>query len=205
MKFTISQQALSTGINIASRAISARSTLPILANILIEVDEDGKLLFEATDLEIGLSHVATAITVESAGKVTVPGKIFKDFVDTLSKDSMVSLTLTERTQTLGIVANKSKINIKCIDADEFPVFRDTKGEGSNFVITGQQLKSVVQQIGFAVSKDESRIVLTGIHAKFKKDKIVFSAADGFIHFPSPLLISPVRISSLFSCHGIYIL
>ena len=54
MKLTVTQQQLAHGLGVVSRAVSPRSTLPVLGNILLETD-DGRLRLSATNLELGIT------------------------------------------------------------------------------------------------------------------------------------------------------
>ncbi len=97
MKVTVLQENLARGLNIVSRAVSPRSTLPVLANILIATDE-GRLRLSATNLELGITCWIGA-KIHEDGSTTVPARTFSDLVSTLS-DSQVEMALTVRTQTL---------------------------------------------------------------------------------------------------------
>ena len=90
MKVTVLQENLARGLSIVSRAVSPRSTLPVLANVLIATDE-GRLRLSATNLELGITCWIGA-KIEEEGSTTVPARTFADLVSTLP-DPQVSLTL----------------------------------------------------------------------------------------------------------------
>lgn len=106
MKVTVLQENLARGLNIVSRAVSPRSTLPVLANILIATDE-GRLRLSATNLELGITCWIGA-KIQEDGSTTVPARAFSDLVGTLS-DSQVDMTLTVRTQTLNLRSEALRI------------------------------------------------------------------------------------------------
>jgi DNA polymerase III subunit beta len=81
MKVTVLQENLARGLGIVSRAVSPRSTLPVLANILLATDE-GRLRLSATNLELGITCWISA-RIEDEGSTTVPARIFVDLVNTL--------------------------------------------------------------------------------------------------------------------------
>ena len=81
MKVTVNQLQLAHGLSIVARAVSPRSTLPVLANILVATDE-GRLRLSATNLELGITCWIGAQIVEE-GAVTVPARTLTDLVNTL--------------------------------------------------------------------------------------------------------------------------
>ncbi len=117
MKVSVLQENLAHGLNIVSRAVSPRSTLPVLANVLIATDE-GRLRLSATNLELGITLWLGA-KIEEEGSTTVPARTFNELVSTLS-DKQVDMTLNVRTQTLNVRSGSSNTDLKCIDSQEFP-------------------------------------------------------------------------------------
>jgi DNA polymerase III subunit beta len=117
MKASVSQQQLAHGLNLVSRAVSPRSTLPVLANILVASDE-GRLRLSATNLELGISCWIGAQIAED-GAITVPSRTFSDLISALPNDT-VQLNLNSRTQTLNVRCGTSVTDIKGIDAQEYP-------------------------------------------------------------------------------------
>src|SRR5215468_4740552 len=117
MKVTVLQENLARGLGTVSKAVSPRSTLPVLANILIATDE-GRLRLSATNLELGITCWIAA-RIEQDGSTTVPARTFSDLVNTLPGDQ-VMLSLDTKTQTLNVRGGTSTNDIKCIDAQEFP-------------------------------------------------------------------------------------
>ena len=188
MKVTVLQENLAHGLSIVSRAVSPRSTLPVLANILIATDE-GRLRLSATNLELGITCWIGA-KIEEEGSTTVPARTFTDLVNTLA-DQKVDLSLDVRTQSLFVVSGASNTNIKCIDAQEFPPMPVPELD-SAVQINVADFKEMVQQVAFAASTDEARPVLTGVLVNIQDNKITLSAADGFrLSIRSAQLSEPV--------------
>jgi DNA polymerase III subunit beta len=117
MKVSVLQENLAHGLNIVSRAVASRSTLPVLSNVLVATDE-GRLRLSATNLDLGITCWIGA-KVGEEGSTTVPARTFTDLVGTLASDR-VEMDLNLRTQTLNVRCGASKTDIKCIDAQEFP-------------------------------------------------------------------------------------
>ncbi len=189
MKASVQQQHLAHGLAIVSKAVSPRSTLPVLANILIASD-DGRLRLSATNLELGITCWIPA-TIEDAGAITVPARTFQDLVNTLSGER-IELTLDPRTQTLNVRSGSSNTDIKGIDAQEFPPIPvPDLSEGVSLNVN--DFKEMIQQVVFAASTDEARPVLQGVLLNIKEDQITMAATDGFrISVRKGLLSNPVR-------------
>ncbi len=175
MKVSVLQENLAHGLNIVARAVSPRSTLPVLANVLVATDE-GRLRLSATNLELGITCWIGA-KIEEEGSTTVPARTFNDLVSTLPNDR-VSMSLNVRTQTLNVRCGASNTDIKCIDAQEFPPLPAL--DLSNSVqLNVSDLKEIIQQVVFAASTDEARPILTGVLVSVQGNKISMQAADGF--------------------------
>src|SRR5215203_138067 len=109
MKVSCLQENLAKCLSIVSRAVAARSTLPVLGNILLATD-NGRLRLSATNLELGITCWIGA-KIEEDGSVTVPAKTFVDLVNTLPQDK-VELDLNVRTQTLNLVCGRTQAHLK---------------------------------------------------------------------------------------------
>lgn len=175
MKVIVLQENLARGLGIVSRAVSPRSTLPVLANVLIATDE-GRLRLSATNLEIGITCWIPA-RIEEEGSTTVPSRTFADLVNTLPGDQ-VQLTLDSQTQNLNVHSGSSNNDIKCIDAQEFPPLPVADMEGA-IQLNVVDFKEMIHQVAFAASTDEARPVLMGVLMTVDKDQVTMAAADGF--------------------------
>lgn len=175
MKVTVLQANLAHGLGIVSRAVSPRSTLPVLSNVLIASDE-GRLRLSATNLELGITCWISA-RIEQEGSTTVPARIFSDLVNTLPGDQVL-LSLDTKTQTLNVRSGTSTNDIKCIDAQEFPPLPVPDLEGA-VQLKAADFREMIQQVAFAASTDEARPVLMGVLVQVEKDKLTMAAADGF--------------------------
>ena len=175
MKVTVLQENLARGLSVVSRAVSPRSTLPVLSNILIASDE-GRLRLSATNLELGITCWIAA-RIDEEGSTTVPARTFADLVNTLPGDQ-VQLMLDVKTQSLHVKGGTSNNDIKCIDAQEFPPLPVPEMDGA-VQLNVADFKEMIQQVAFAASTDEARPVLMGVLLHVEKDKVTMAAADGF--------------------------
>jgi DNA polymerase-3 subunit beta len=175
MKLTVSQQQLAHGLGIVSRAVSPRSTLPVLSNILLATDE-GRLRLSATNLELGITCWIGA-QIEENGSITIPARMLGDLVTTLPDDK-VELTLNTRTQSLNVHCGTSNFNIKGIDAQEFPPM-PAPDLTSGVELNVADFKDMIRQVSFAASTDEARPVLQGVMMSISDNEITLAATDGF--------------------------
>ena len=153
MKVSCLQENLAEGLSIVGRAVSPRSTLPVLGNVLLETD-GGRLRLSATDLEVGINCWIGA-KVEEEGATTIPARTFIDLVAALPPGK-VDLELVVRTQTLNLRAARSEANIKGIDAQEFPIVTIPPDDAHGIPIEPNVLREAVEQVAFAAATDESR-------------------------------------------------
>ena len=175
MKLTVSQQQLAHGLGIVSRAVSPRSTLPVLSNILLATDE-GRLRLSATNLELGITCWIGA-QIEENGSITIPARMLGDLVTTLPDDK-VELTLNTRAQSLNVHCGTSNFNIKGIDAQEFPPM-PAPDLTSGVELNVADFKEMIRQVSFAASTDEARPVLQGVMMSISDNEITLAATDGF--------------------------
>ncbi|MGH2592178.1 MAG: DNA polymerase III subunit beta [Anaerolineae bacterium] len=175
MRVSCLQENLAKGLSIVGRAVAARSTLPVLGNVLLATD-NGRLKLAATNLEIGITCWIGA-KVEEEGAISVPARTFVDLVNALPPDR-IDMELAVRTQTLHLRSGRFENNIKGIDAQEFPIIPQLE-EVDAIRIAPDVFKKMIDQVAFAAAADESRPILTGVLAKFNGNQLTFAAADGF--------------------------
>lgn len=177
MKGLVAQEKLAKGLSVVGRAVSSRTTMPILSNILLEFG-NGMLRLAATNREIGINCWIPA-DIEDDGAITVPAKLLSEFVASLPPEK-VELDLTEKTQSLGLTCGKFKSNIKGIDAFEFPVVGGELPAGcAEFDLSPKGLKQAIEQVVFAASTDENRPTLTGVEVVLHEQYFKMAATDGY--------------------------
>jgi DNA polymerase III subunit beta len=176
VKFTCKQQDLSRGLTAVSHAVSSRSTLPILSNILLATDQ-GRLKLAATNLEIGINCWVDA-QIHEEGTTTVPAKLLTDLVSSLPQ-APVDISVAEDTNLLTIKSLGSIANIKGMDASEFPLIPSAEGGEPPVLLDAVLLKEMIAEVAFAAADDDSRPVFTGVQVQVNEEKITFAAADAF--------------------------
>ena len=178
MRVSVLQENLAKGLSIVGRAVASRSTLPVLNNILIETD-NSQLKLAAMDMEIAINCWVGAM-IEDEGKITVPARLLSDFVNSLPNDR-IDMELQTRTQTLHLHCAHYEANIKGIDANEFPIIPTYQGDvdSPSTEVEPTKLRSMIDQVAFAASKDDSRPTFTGVFTKLEGDRLTMAATDGF--------------------------
>ena len=176
MQVSCLQENLAKGLSIVGRAVASRSTLPVLANVMLATD-NGKLKLSATNLEIGINCWVGA-KIEQEGAITVPARLLGDFVNSLPPER-IDLKLDESTQTLNLRCARFESNIKGIDAQEFPIVPTATESDHVIRLEPASLRQMIEQVVFAAASDESRPILTGVLIQFNEDMLKMAAADGF--------------------------
>ncbi|HHV58876.1 MAG TPA: DNA polymerase III subunit beta [Clostridiaceae bacterium] len=174
MKLVCSRENLHNGVNIVQKAVSAKSTMPILQGILIEAGDTLKLT--GNDLEIGIECVVESDIMEK-GSVVVNAKMFGEIIRKLP-DSDVSLDYNEESGIVVIKCGKSLFKIHAMSSEGFPALPEVKKENS-FSVESSLLRDLIRQTIFAVGTDEFRAILTGCLIESKNNELNFVALDGF--------------------------
>lgn len=175
MKFSCLQENLAKGLSIVSRAVAARSTLPVLSNILLAT-ENGRLRLSATNLELSVTCWIGA-KIEDEGAITLPAKTLVDLVNTLPPDT-IQISLAARTQTVSLQCGRIKASIKGIDAQEFPPIPLADIDRA-LQLNVDDLREMISTVIFAAATEDSRPILTGVFAHIQRDQVTLAASDGY--------------------------
>ncbi len=175
MKVSCLQENLTRGLAIVGRGVSTRGTLPILSNVLIKTDS-GRLKLTATNLEIGVNCWVPA-KVEDEGAITVPAKLFSDFVNSLPPGP-IDISLNVRTKTVHLRSQTTEANMKGLDAEEFPIIPAIPDRPTTRMAQGV-LRRMIGEVAFVAATDDSRPVLTGVLTTFSGDEVTMAAADPY--------------------------
>ena len=189
MKFSVNQQDLQQALNYCQGVIEKRSTLPILSNILLDV-QNSRLTLTATDLDLIFIHQIQNIEILEEGKTTTTSSIMYDIVRKFSSGKKINLTLNDKNK-LHLESEKSIFNLNCINASEFPI-TDEDFNQNQFIIKSKQLLKLLNKCKFSVSNDETRHYLSGIyfHQTDFEDKNYLTAVATDSHRMS---ISKIRL------------
>jgi DNA polymerase-3 subunit beta len=175
LKITCSRDELNRQLAIASRAASTRTTVQVLAGVLLR-SEDGRLELSATDMEISLRTPLEADVV-SEGAVVVPGKLLAELARLLPGEE-VSIEHRQGEGVVEIVSGAAVYRIHTYNAEDFPRLPDPTGTTMVPIDAGALLETAAK-VSRAASRDESRPVLTGILVRFEGEKLVMAATDSY--------------------------
>lgn len=156
MKLSIARSELLDALSVVSKGMSARSTLPILSGILLNAS-DGSLTLQATDLEVSVRHSAPAL-IEGDGQTVVPGKLLTDIVRSLPE---AAVTLELDGDTMAVRCQHSSFTVRTLSPADFPKFPEIE-VSSSVDLPADLLSAMARKVSKAVSRDETRAILTGI-------------------------------------------
>jgi len=175
LKTTCAREELLRGLGIVSRGVSTRTTVQILAGILLD-GRDGSLSLAATDMELSL-RTAIESNVESEGSVVVPGRLLLD-IARLLPEAEVSLEHRLEEAVVEVRCGSASYRLHTYNAEDFPRLPDTHGIELHEV-DRETLLETVSRVSRSASRDESRPVLTGVLVHFEPGKLVMAATDSY--------------------------
>ncbi len=173
MRFTISREKLQEGLTAVAASIPAKTTLPVLANILVETTDKG-IRLSGTDLDIAVS-TEVAADVESPGAITIPAKKLTEIARELPPSPVRVAAAGEQRVTLD--CGRAHFKILGLPRDEFPSFPAVKFAESWRVRSGD-LQQLITHTAFAVSTEESRPILNGVLWELRPDLMRMVATNG---------------------------
>lgn len=174
MKFSCAKNKLQDAINIAQKAVTGKSPMPILQGIYLSA-KDNILTLIGSDIDLSIETKIEA-AVEEEGSIVVDSKIFGEIIRKLP-NSTVYVSTTEN-NSINIICEKSKFDLIHMDASEFPNLPKIN-ENMIFSIPQNVLKNMIKGTIFAIAQDETRPILTGILFEVKNKKINLVALDGY--------------------------
>lgn len=167
------QELLAAGLGIATRALPARTTMPVLENIYMET-RDGAIHIICTDLQKGIQTQVEA-DVEEEGTILMPGRIFYEVIRKLPKGEVEIRTDGSRAE---IHCQTSRTTLSCMEASEYPSLPDVVSS-LPIILRQEEFKEMIRQTAFAASLDESRPILTGVLLEITGNQLRLVALDGF--------------------------
>ncbi len=177
MEFTIAREELLQGLYLTQGIVERRTTIPILAHVLLETNDDG-VTISATDQEVGVRRKCEA-KVKKKGAVTTGARKLYEIVRECPEGALTLRSLENN--WIGISSGKSKFKIVGLDPREFPAMptavQDKKSKAAE--VPGGLLQEMIQRTIFAVSTDETRLNLSGVCVERPETgKLRLIATDG---------------------------
>lgn len=175
MKLSCSKDSLLNAINIVSKAVSSRTTLPILECILLTADENG-LKLTSNDMELAIESAYIDADIETEGNVALEAKFFSDIIRKVNGEE-VNISVDDKF-VATISCGKSEFKISGQNGEDFPPIPEVE-KNDKYVISQTELKNLIRQTIFSVSQDESKPILTGEYIEIEGNMIDFVSVDGY--------------------------
>lgn len=174
MIFICEKQKLQEGILISQKAITGKSTMPILEGVYIHANNNGLRLI-GSDMDLSIETEVEADVLEE-GKVVIDSKIFGEIIRKLP-NSDVRIEIIEN-DTLQISCEKSVFNVVYMNADEYPLLPNISKE-QQIEVPQNILKNMIKSTSFSVAQDETRPILQGVLFELKEKTLNLVALDGY--------------------------
>ncbi len=176
MKFIVSSSELLSHLQSVSKAISGKSTIPILDSFLLDLKR-GELTITASDLESTLISKLTLENSEGDGKIALEAKRLLDILKEFPEQPLTFEIDLESLSTT-ILSENGKFNVVGSPADDYPQFPELKqDEATSFTIRTSVLEQGISKTIFATANDELRPVMNGVYFAMSEENITFVASD----------------------------
>lgn len=175
MKFSVARGELVDALSVVSRGLSSRSTLPILSGILVTAEPSGEVVFQTTDLEVSVKETLALAGIDKPGSVVIPGKILTDIVRSLPE---AAVTIEADGDVVAVTCLHASFALRVLSPDDFPRFPEVTSD-KMVSLPASRVKEVVRHVSKAVSRDETRPVLTGILLTVDGPVIKMVATDSY--------------------------
>lgn len=179
MEFSVNRNAFLAKLNDVQRAISTKTAIEILTGLKLDLTDDGLTLTGSNaDITIQTQLPVTAssadLTFESTGSIVLPARFFSEIVKKLPEKTM-KVTVNDHYQAT-ITSGSASFTINGLDAVNYPHLPEID-TAEQLTIAGDVLKQIISQTVIAVSRQESRPMLTGIHVTIHNGELLAVATD----------------------------
>lgn len=174
MRLTIPQPQLLKNLQVVEHAVNDRSTLPILANVLLEAN-DKELILTATDLDVGIQCRFPLTPPTEKGAVALPARKLTTIIRELP-DEVITLE-AKKNHTATVNCSSSSFRIPGLPAEDFPALPSSESTES-LTLPQREMKSLITQTIYAMSMEETRFILNGALLTVQKGTLLMVATDG---------------------------
>jgi len=179
MKFSINRSSFLRTLNDVSRAISTKTTIPVLTDVKIAANASG-LVLTGSDADISIEATiaeadeSNTLTITEPGAILLPARFFSEIVKRLPEDDM-QIVVGDNLQAI-ITSGASEFTINGLDAASYPQLPEISGDNS-LTLPADILRQIINQTVIAVSTQETRPLLTGVHITIDGSKLIAVATD----------------------------
>ncbi|MCH8537677.1 MAG: DNA polymerase III subunit beta, partial [Alkalimonas sp.] len=174
MHLSIDKDTLLKPLQMVSGAIERRHTLPILSNVLLDVQQ-GQLALTGTDLEIEMVASVAVSQVHKEGRVTVPARKLLDICRSLPDGSVIELTLVG--DHFVISCGKAKFTLTTLPASDYPNLESWQGDVS-LQLSRAELRRLLEETAFSMANQDVRYYLNGLLFEVDQQTVRTVATDG---------------------------
>lgn len=179
MEFIVNHKHFTQALSEVSKAISTKAIIPILSGIKITANQSGITLIASNSNIFIEKFIPSSMddeqitTTLKAGTIVVPAKYFIEIIKKMPSDIVIK---SKNEQTITIQSEEITLNLNGFPANEFPNVPQID-DHAEIQIETKQLIDAFKQTVFAVAKNESRPVLTGVHIELDHNKLICAATD----------------------------
>jgi len=174
MRFQVQKDALITPLQFVNGAVERRQTLPVLANVLLSV-ENNQLQLIGTDLELELRANVVLESDSVDGEITVPAKKLLDVCKSLPDSDLIEFSVSGNKAT--IKSGTNKFSLSTLPATEFPNI-DESATLIDANLPQSSLRQIIEKTSFAMAQNDVRYYLNGLLVEFHADHLTSVATDG---------------------------
>jgi DNA polymerase III subunit beta len=172
VKFEIQQEELQKSLDIIANVVPAKTTLPILTCVLMEVG-DGRLTLSATNLDISITTSTDQVEIKDEGKIALPADKFVSFVRTLRSGKVV---FAQKGEKINLTCGSARMTQNTMNVEEYPALKKLE-ETNGIDMEAALLIEMVNETSYSVSRDETRPALMGINMEITPDSLTLVATD----------------------------
>ena len=170
------KEILLEGLNLVSRTVPNRTTLPILECVLLNADRETGLRITANDLEMSIETKALPAEVIEEGAVALDARLLAEIVRKMPGE-YIEIKTGEDSMT-QLVSGKARFNIMGQPGEDFPVMPEME-KSAGYTMNAALLRDMIRQTIFSVATDETKPILTGELLQYKDGELIIVAVDGF--------------------------
>jgi DNA polymerase-3 subunit beta len=175
MKFKCEKSSLQEAISITQKAVTGKSTMPVLEGIYLSA-YNGEITLIGSDTDLSIETKFNAEISEN-GRIVVDSRLFGEIIRKLPNDEIEISSLDSN--TIEINCQKSSFNLVHMNAEDYPTLPIISENTGMFSVSQSILKNMIRGTIFAIAQDETRPILTGVLFEVKDRKLNLVALDGF--------------------------